>query len=433
PPAATRARGGGAGRPVPAGRLDDEVGAVAARERTNGVGELPGARVDDRVRAEPPGRLEPLRTNVRRDQRCRAARLRGGGREGTDPADADDEDRLPRLDPPPPQGVQGDGEWLRHRRSVVGARVGNADAHAGRGERVLGEATVGLEAERVVAPAEVRAPRAAGGALAAPHAGAGNDARPEREAVGTLASRRDDAGELVSEDDARVRRDQVRAARPFGRVGAADRGARHPQEHLAAPRWSRLGHLLDPDVARAVVDRCLHRALRSVCVHHSAQGGLPVAEQPHSVCLTFDFDGMSIWIGSFKSNNPSMISRGEFGGTVGLDRVLRLLAKHDARGTFFVPGHTAWAWPDLVKKIADAGHEIGHHGWVHENPATLELEAEREVMERGFEALDHAIGVRPQGYRSAAWDFSPNTIDLLLEYNLLYSSSCMASDFTPRS
>jgi peptidoglycan/xylan/chitin deacetylase (PgdA/CDA1 family) len=101
------------------------------------------------------------------------------------------------------------------------------------------------------------------------------------------------------------------------------------------------------------------------------------------------------------------------------------------RATFFVPGHTALAYPFLVREIRDAGHEIGHHGWVHENPALLELDAERGVMERGFEALDHAVGVRPQGYRSAAWDFSPNTIDLLLEYNLLYSSSCMASDFTP--
>lgn len=155
-----------------------------------------------------------------------------------------------------------------------------------------------------------------------------------------------------------------------------------------------------------------------------------MADQVCSVCLTFDFDGMSIWIGSFKSNNPSMISRGEF-GAVGLERLLKLLAKHDIPGTFFVPGHTAWAWPDLVKKIADAGHEIGHHGWVHENPALLELDAEREVMERGFEALDHAVGIRPNGYRSAAWDFSPNTIDLLLEYGLLYSSSCMASDFYP--
>jgi peptidoglycan/xylan/chitin deacetylase (PgdA/CDA1 family) len=155
-----------------------------------------------------------------------------------------------------------------------------------------------------------------------------------------------------------------------------------------------------------------------------------VADEKCSVCLTFDFDGMCIWIGSFLSNNPSMISRGEF-GTIGLERLLALFAKHEVPATFFVPGHTAWAWPDLVKRIADEGHEIGHHGWVHENPAKLEPAYEREVMERGFEALDWAAGVRPVGYRSAAWDFSPQTIDLLLEFGLGYSSSCMANDFYP--
>jgi peptidoglycan-N-acetylglucosamine deacetylase len=150
----------------------------------------------------------------------------------------------------------------------------------------------------------------------------------------------------------------------------------------------------------------------------------------HSVCLTFDFDGMSSWIGSWHSNNPSMISRGEF-GTIGLGRILKMLGRHGARATFFVPGHTAWAWPDLVKRIADEGHEIGHHGWVHENPATLDIDAEREVMDRGFEALEHVAGQRPIGYRSAAWDFSVNTIDLLLEYEFVFSSSCMANDFYP--
>jgi peptidoglycan/xylan/chitin deacetylase (PgdA/CDA1 family) len=150
----------------------------------------------------------------------------------------------------------------------------------------------------------------------------------------------------------------------------------------------------------------------------------------YSVCLTFDLDGTSSWIGSWHSNNPSMISRGEF-DTIGLDRILRLLKKYEARATFFIPGHTAWAWPDLVKRIADEGHEIGHHGWVHENPATLDLQQEREVMDRGFEALHHATGKRPTGYRSAAWDFSLNTINLLIEYGLTYSSSCMANDFYP--
>jgi len=88
-------------------------------------------------------------------------------------------------------------------------------------------------------------------------------------------------------------------------------------------------------------------------------------------------------------------------------------------------------YPDLVKQIADEGHEVGHHGWVHENPAKLERAAELEVFERGFEALDHAIGQRPVGYRSAAWDFSPNSIEILLGFGFLYDSSCMASDFYP--
>lgn len=151
---------------------------------------------------------------------------------------------------------------------------------------------------------------------------------------------------------------------------------------------------------------------------------------PGSVCLTFDLDGMALWAGSFGSRNPSMISRGEF-ETIATARILDLLAERDIPATFYVPGHTAWAWPDLVKRIVDAGHEIGHHGWVHENPANLDRAAELEVLERGSEALEHAAGVRPIGYRSPAWDFSDNTIDLLLEQGFRYSSNCMANDFEP--
>lgn len=81
-----------------------------------------------------------------------------------------------------------------------------------------------------------------------------------------------------------------------------------------------------------------------------------------TVCLTFDVDGMSAWIGSVKSNNPSVLSRGEF-TVVGTPRILNLLAKKHIQATFFIPGHTAYAFPDLVKQIRDAGHEIGHHGW----------------------------------------------------------------------
>jgi peptidoglycan/xylan/chitin deacetylase (PgdA/CDA1 family) len=139
---------------------------------------------------------------------------------------------------------------------------------------------------------------------------------------------------------------------------------------------------------------------------------------------------MSVWIGSMKSNNPSMISRGEF-GIRAVPRILDMMRRHNIASTFFVPGHTALAFPDLVKQIADEGHEIAHHGWVHENPADFDEAGERLNLERGFEALDKAAGVRPVGYRSPAADFSGNTVDLLIENGFLYDSSCGAHDFYP--
>ncbi|MGH7803018.1 MAG: polysaccharide deacetylase family protein [Candidatus Binatia bacterium] len=149
-----------------------------------------------------------------------------------------------------------------------------------------------------------------------------------------------------------------------------------------------------------------------------------------SCCITFDFDAMSVWIGSMCSNNPSMISRGEF-GAVAVPRILDLLKRHRMRTTWCVPGHTALAYPDLVRRIRDEGHEIAHHGWVHENPARLDEAEERRVLERGFEALDRVAGVRPRGYRSPAWDLSPRTVALLLEYGFEWDSSLMGSDFFP--
>src|SRR5918992_5448968 len=78
-----------------------------------------------------------------------------------------------------------------------------------------------------------------------------------------------------------------------------------------------------------------------------------------TVCLTFDFDAISLWIGPFAAKSPSVISRGEF-GAVGCERILRLLEREAIPATFFVTGHTADTYPHLTRAIADAGHEIGH-------------------------------------------------------------------------
>lgn len=148
------------------------------------------------------------------------------------------------------------------------------------------------------------------------------------------------------------------------------------------------------------------------------------------IALTFDFDAISTWIGTFGATSLSMLSRGEF-GAIGAQRVLALLAEFDIRATFFTPGHTAAAYPSLVEQIHAAGHEIAHHGWVHENPIQLSIEEELAVLKRGSAELHRVTGEAPRGYRSPAWDNSPNTVSLLLDQGFEYDSSLMGNDFEP--
>ena len=86
-----------------------------------------------------------------------------------------------------------------------------------------------------------------------------------------------------------------------------------------------------------------------------------VQESSHTVCLTFDFDAISLWLGPFSAQSPSMISRGEF-GVVAAKRILDLLERYNIKATWFVPGHTADTFPEAVAEVNAHGHEIGHHG-----------------------------------------------------------------------
>jgi peptidoglycan/xylan/chitin deacetylase (PgdA/CDA1 family) len=112
-------------------------------------------------------------------------------------------------------------------------------------------------------------------------------------------------------------------------------------------------------------------------------------------------------------------------------RILALLEEYQAKSTFFTTGHTSLAFPQLTKDIAAAGHEIGHHGWVHEVPSKLTVEQERRVLRRGLEALAQTCGARPVGYRSPGWSNSDSTGNLLLELGFEYDSSLMGGDYEP--
>lgn len=151
----------------------------------------------------------------------------------------------------------------------------------------------------------------------------------------------------------------------------------------------------------------------------------------HLVCLTFDFDALSLWIARGMTT-PTPISQGEF-GAVAAERILALLAAHSPAisATWFIPGHTIETYPDLCRRIYSAGHEIAHHGYAHEAPVGLAREAEEAVLLRGNDAIRRLTGAPAAGYRSPAWDLSPHSVELLLEHGFLYDSSMMANDDTP--
>jgi peptidoglycan/xylan/chitin deacetylase (PgdA/CDA1 family) len=148
-----------------------------------------------------------------------------------------------------------------------------------------------------------------------------------------------------------------------------------------------------------------------------------------TVCLTFDFDAMAIWLSTFKQSTPTPLSRGEFGARVGIDRVLGVLKAHNVPATFFVPAHTASSFPDAVNRVVNSGHEVACHGYVHESPVDLALSEEVDLLAKSEEVLSRLTGSRPRGYRSPAWDLSPNTIEILEGRGYLYDSSLMADDF----
>ena len=147
------------------------------------------------------------------------------------------------------------------------------------------------------------------------------------------------------------------------------------------------------------------------------------------VALTFDFDAMSPWL-QVTTASPSFISRGEF-GPIGLERIRQMLAEYRLTGTFFTPGHTALAYPQSVESLVTDGHEIAHHGWVHELLSPLSESEERLVIERGIEALESVAGGSPVGFRAPGWDLSTRTVDLLVEYGFSYDSSMAGNDFSP--
>ena len=107
--------------------------------------------------------------------------------------------------------------------------------------------------------------------------------------------------------------------------------------------------------------------------------------------------------------------------TRALPRILELLDETGMRATFFVEGLNTELYPDTLRGLAGAGHEVAYHGWRHEPWSGLDPGRERELLARGVEGLG-ALGLPPAGFRPPGGELTPASPGLLRELGFSYCS-----------
>jgi len=147
--------------------------------------------------------------------------------------------------------------------------------------------------------------------------------------------------------------------------------------------------------------------------------------------LSFDVDAESAYVFSNPDKAAAQLAGMEerrFGVRTGIARILKLLDSYGLPASFFVPGYTIEHHTETTRTLLHAGHELGAHGNVHEALDTLSPAQEEQVLKDQLAMWQKYLNVRPEGYRSPAWELNVGTPALLKRYGFLYDSSLMGDD-----
>ncbi|HTG40407.1 MAG TPA: polysaccharide deacetylase, partial [Methylomirabilota bacterium] len=149
-----------------------------------------------------------------------------------------------------------------------------------------------------------------------------------------------------------------------------------------------------------------------------------------AACFTFDVDAESPILYEYPESAAwlDVMSHQAYGARTGIARILRVLDRRRIRSTFFIPGYSAERWPAICRSIRDAGHEIAHHGYLHEGAHGATPAIEEARLLRGLASLDEILGVRPSGYRGPTWELTYETPAILARHGFVYDSGLMDAD-----
>jgi len=150
-----------------------------------------------------------------------------------------------------------------------------------------------------------------------------------------------------------------------------------------------------------------------------------------AIMMTFDLDGESPWIhrDPALAERPLHMSMGSYGPKTGMPRILDLLDRYGIKTCIFIPGWIVERYPALCEDIVRRGHEVGHHGYLHEKPFFMKSREEEEaLLVRSLDIFKKVLGVKPLGSRSPSADPSRHTMELLKQHGFVYHSNMMDTD-----
>lgn len=154
-----------------------------------------------------------------------------------------------------------------------------------------------------------------------------------------------------------------------------------------------------------------------------------MAEKQILCAFGIDVDAVAGKLGSYGGeDSPFDVSQGMFAGEIGTPRLLDLFDKFGIKTTWFPPGHSIETFPRETEMMVERGHEIGVHGYSHENPLAMTPEQEEAILVKCIDLIKSYTGESPKGYVAPWWEVSNATIGLLKKYGFVYDHSLSHTD-----
>lgn len=147
--------------------------------------------------------------------------------------------------------------------------------------------------------------------------------------------------------------------------------------------------------------------------------------------ITFDIDADSlIHVSRPKDSHQRLypISMGKYGPEVAVPRILETYRRLGLKQSFYAPAWCIDQYASTMEQILAAGHEIGHHGLIHEDPVETLGAKQVEAFGAAMDIHHRVCGAAPKGYRAPVYNITPQVVDLLIEAGIQYDSSLMGDD-----